>query len=528
MQKIKYLIPLFFACLLTSCEDIASYKGQYIGIHKISNENEKNVILFFDPKNLQSQKHTDIVINELRASAEPQILKISFLEDENWLQVRWENKTRTLKVHKTEPCLQANSKNELLKICFNKDQIKIDFQDKNTAESILQLSVKKTDDLSTSYVTGLTIDELLGRTKYINYTVMQKAEGVYRAKSQISLAYRNLLPRLNLRDVLSFALGPFGFVEAIGNLVPFVFPSNWYKFEQSKDLSKAETASYASLRGNEMHTVEALSYLHLRNIEISKYLEQEITWLKEVQKHLETREQIGDIPQGTSILLSVKIGSLSLDKEQLDLYIQNENSLIAHSIGSPVGKSLQLANLPRIDISRSETISAETCMNSVPKNSHEVAAINHMIKASQNQSLEAQYSFLDPNSDGALGIGTPTLIRIGKSHVNELKIRQKEIISLLQKGCTESVNERNTSVRTYNMSWQYLKQSQNLKNILSQKIILEGNFSTEVLLELVANSENLVKFKSQALSSETQFRVSESKLNRLTLNGFYKNLEVGL
>ena len=529
MHKIKYIIFAFFIYSLTACEDLSSYRGQYLGTQKFSAENEKDIVLFFNPESIQSLEDSEIIINELKASAVPEVLKLKFFGNDS-MQITWKNKQRKLKLENTEPCLQASSPSESLKICFANGRIKMDFQEKKSKENILQLSVKKTKDLSSTFSENeITIDELVGRSKYANYTVQQKAEEIYRAKVKISATYGNLLPRLNLGDVLSFVVdGPLGFIEAIGNFIPFIFPSNWYRFAQTKDLHQAELKSYASLRGNEMQAVESLSYLHLRNIEISNYMNQEIVWLKEIQNHLEMREKIGDVPQGTSLLLAMKIGNLALDKEQLDLYIQSENSLIAHSIASPIAKSLKLTPVARMDLSRSEKVTADNCVKQVSQKSHEVASLTYMIKASQNQNLENQYSFLDPSSDGVLGVGTPSMIRMGKSHINELKVRQKEIISLLQKGCVDSVNERNNSIQTYSMSVQYLKQANSMKNILSQKIILEGNFSSEILLELISNSENIIKFKSQALTSETQFRASESKLNRLMLSGFYKNLEVGL
>jgi len=75
---------------------------------------------------------------------------------------------------------------------------------------------------------------------------------------------------------LGFATaGPVAFVSSVGNLVPFIFPSNWFQFKEAKELNAAEKLSYASLRGNVVNGVEGLLYIHVRNTALLNMLSNE-------------------------------------------------------------------------------------------------------------------------------------------------------------------------------------------------------------------------------------------------------------
>ncbi|MEK6772325.1 MAG: hypothetical protein AABY64_00160 [Bdellovibrionota bacterium] len=532
-----FLTNLLFgaALFLTGCEDVAEYKGQYLGVlFSGSDKDQQNIVLFVKQKTVDDQQQMDVTINELRGSATPEVLKFS-INDKNQIKLIWKDQTRSFKIEKTLPCYLGKSAEEKIRICLNKNIVEISLEQIDESQNILSLNVKKTDDLGTyntntfNASTTYSTDDLVGRAKFMNYTVRQKAQEVYRAKMGVAVALGNLSTHLNLKDVLGFIVeGPLSFVESIGNFMPFLFPSNWFKFKESKELHRAEIKSYAALRGNEMNAVETLSYLHLRNIQVAQFIGQELEWLKQIQKNLETKELVGDLPQGTSLLFSMKVGTLSLDKGQIDTFLSTENTFLAQAVAFPIVKPLMLAPLNPIDLTHAEALSPDSCFQTVLTESLEISAIDFMIKASKHQTEVRRYLYLDPSSDGVLSSGTPSSIRIGESYENELKIKRKEIASFMQKKCADTMSERNNAVQTYKTSALYLKNALALKKLLAQKVILEGSASTEVLLEIVSNSEDVIKLKSNIVSSQIQFLASESKLNRLTLTGYYKNLEVGL
>ncbi len=532
-----FLIYLLFGgvLFLTACEDVAEYRGQYLGVlFSGADKDQQNIVLFVKQKTVNNQQNMEATISELKGSATPDVLKFS-INDKNQLKLIWKDQTRSFKIQKTQPCYLGKSAEEKIRICLSQNNVEISLERIDESQNIFSLNVKKTDDLATynantfSPSTPYSTDDLVGRAKFMNYTIRQKAQEVYRAKMGVSVALGNLSTHINMKDVLGFAVsGPLSFVESIGNFLPFLFPSNWYKFKESKELHQAEIKSYAALRGNEMNAVETLSYLHLRNIQVAEYISEELEWLHQIQKNLETKELIGDLPQGTSLLFSMKIGTLSLDKGQIDTFLATENTFLAQSVAFPIVKPLMIAPLQTIDLTNAEILSPDSCFQTVLTKSLEIAAIDFMIKASKSQTEVRRYLYLDPSSDGVLSSGTPSSIRIGESYENELKIKRKEIASFMQKKCADTMNERNSALQAYKTSNLYLKNALALKKLLAQKVVLEGTASTEVLLEIVTNSEDVIKLKSNIVSSQIQFQASESKLSRLTLTGYYKNLEVGL
>lgn len=102
------------------------------------------------------------------------------------------------------------------------------------------------------------------------------------------------------------------------------------------------------------------------------------------------------------------------------------------------------------------------------------------------------------------------------------------MLSILNKSCTDSTNERNTSLRSFRIAEQYLKNAYKIREILSKRMLLGDSLSESILDELASNADDVLKYESQKYSSLIQFVISESKLNRLMLTGNYSNLEVGI
>jgi hypothetical protein len=529
MNVVKSLAVVSMLFALSSCKTPKDLKGEYLGTI-IQNNQEKNIIAFVNDANLKKNNTVEVIVSEINAKKDPIVLSFIFRDKNTTLEFKYNNANYTLDVNDSDPCIVAHSRDAKLNLCMDKDNIVIGFTDSRNIENSVKISVKKSDDLVTlNQKSSYSVDELIGRSKFLNYKVEQNAQSVYRSRQQISQAMGNLLPHINIGDVLSFATaGPAAFVGSVGNLVPFLFPSNWFQFKEAKEMYQAELKSYASLRGNEMNVVEGLVYVHIRNLALLEKVNKEVDWLQNLLQNIQMMERSGSAPQGSSELFSIKIGNLLLDKEQLAQYVEEEGSEIAQAVALPTTDKLNIDFPILPNLEKMETINANSCLLSLTQKSFELEAIDYLIKASAIQTKERTFSFLDPNSSAGLGFGTPSAFRIGKSYEEELRLKRKELSSLLQKKCVDSVNERNSSLRSFRIANQYLQNTSKVRDILIRKMILEGSLSEEVLSTLVTNADELLKFDAQRSSAVIQFVISEGKVNRLMLTGVYSNLGVGL
>lgn len=525
-MKSKILLLLSIIVLSAGCRNTKDLKGQYEGV-LIQNDKTTDIVAFVADKSLK-RKHFEVVLNELNIGTPPVVLTFE-LDRDNELTFSYRGKNYYLEFDKNENCISSMTKNVKFNLCLDKNKLNLKFEDALQTENSFKLSVSKNGEVSAQTAkTQYSVEELLGRAKFLNFTLEQNAENVFRSRQQVKSALGNLLPKLSTGDILGFATeGPVAFVGAVGNLAPFLFPSNWFQFKEAKELNKAELKSYASMRGNILSGVEGLLYVHLRNKSLVEMIDSETEWLENVLSNVKAKEENGTAPQGTSELFEMKIGSLALDNEQLKLFVEQENTEIAHMVRLPVQSNFLITGTALPELSQIQPFTPEACVQSVAKTSYELQALDYMVTASKYQTEERIWSFLDPDG-GGIGFGTPSSIRIGQSYERELKMKREEILSLLQKGCRDSVNEVNTSLRSYKLATQYLAKSQKIRSILTKRILLGDELNESILDDLADNAQEILKYESQKMSAQYEFMISEGKLNRLMLKGFYANLEVGL
>lgn len=528
MKKIiSFVFVIVFAF---GCKGTKEINGQYLG--KIKKEGvEKNAIIYIKADNnlLKRKLNISASINEFNISSKPFNLNFEIIND-NEISFNLGGIEYDLGINKNDKCFSGKNPQVEIKLCYENNGIGLQFSDLKNTNNNLVVNVIKSSDISSlnNSSNQYTVDELLGRAKFLNFNLQENAEVVFRSKEQIKVSLGNLLPHINTSDILGFATaGPVSFVSSVGNLAPFLFPSNWFQFKEAKELNKAEVKSYASLRGNIVNSTEGLIYIYLRDQKVISMVEKEIDWLNNVLENIKLKEQSGTAPQGSSELFSLKVGTLELDLEQLKLYFSEESSELSHavSINPNIGLSIISPNYP--DISGNSNLDPAVCIQSVQTNSYELIALDNMIKASKYQTDERIYSVLDPNG-GGIGIGTPASIHIGQSYEKELNIKKQEISSILNKACVDSTNERNSSLRSYKIADQYLKNASRVKDILTKKMLMGESLDDKVLDSVISNADDLLKFEAQKHSALIQYLISEGKINRLMLLGNYSNLEVGL
>lgn len=522
---------LFSIIFLTAfgCKSTKDLNGQYIGV--MTQEGiEKSVVVFVNSNGSALKTNSiDVTVNELNVNKNPQGFNFKINRDGE-VVFNYNGKSYDLNFDKNDSCITSNEKGIKFNLCLDKNNMNLNFIDSYLESNSFKLIIKRSSDLSSlnNNQSSYNIEELLGRAKFLNFTLIQNAETVYRSKQNVKGALGNLLPHISTNDILGFATaGPVAFVSSVGNLVPFIFPSNWFQFKEAKELNIAEKLSYASLRGNVVNGVEGLLYIHVRNTALLNMLSNEISWLNNILSNIKLKEDAGAAPQGASEYFSMKVGTLDLDLEQIKLFVDMEGTEISHAVNLPMSSKFSINNPVLPDLSEAKPIAADQCTLAISKKSFEIEALDHMIKASKYQTDERIFSILDPNS-GGLGFGTPSTIRIGQSYERELESQKEEMISILNKSCTDSTNERNSSLRSFRIADQYLKNAYKIREILSKRMLRGDSLSESILDELASNADDVLKYESQKYSALIQFVISEGKLNRLMLTGNYSNLEVGI
>lgn len=374
-----------------------------------------------------------------------------------------------------------------------------------------------------------SLEEVVGRAQFLNYSVQQEAERVFQARQNVKIAQGNLLPRIQIRNIFSLALmDVMGVVEGIGNFLPFLFPANWYQLEGAKHLSVAERKSFASLRGNEMQAVETLFYLVQRDEKLLELVSSHLGWLQQIEENLFEEEKVGVLPHGSAEYFGTKILSMKQDREQIIRLLGFERASLSQSMGLPpmTGITKTLTSTEE-DLSQIPMLNAQDLSLRAKKVSLEAEALDALAQASDSAKDAAVYGFLNPASDATVGFGTFARITVGHSQRREIEKKKEEVLSLVEQRSLEIQAEHDSAIHFFIHSKESLVRERNrLSWLMKRHFSGDATLNPEDFLNQLSEIQNRILIaESNQVSSLAAYRLAQSKRNRLLREGFYQNLE---
>lgn len=431
-------------------------------------------------------------------------------------------------------CAERVSANFRARGCLGEGTIQFTYQDRKNKSNDVALSLKldraglPEDRIPNSPRSASSLDELLGRAKYLGYSSQQEAERVSRARNNIGVARGALLPRLSFRSVMGVVSGDL--LSAIGDLVPFIFPSRWYRMRQAESLFEAERRSFASLRGNEMIGVHGLYFLILRDQELLSRLENHLAWMRSVEAAIAAEEQAGTMPAGSVEIFASKISQLQADKLAMETLVQSELMELSHAVALPaLDGIIALRPIDASEITIAQKVEPRSMLQPVLAKSFELKSLDFLLKAAGQNKDAVSFGFLDPDGRG-LGFERPFEIRVAESEKNEIRIKISETRSIIELRLGQVALEHNLSIDAFTMlenSAGSIKRQ--VRNLLERRRQGDDSLDGEKFLEmLVEINEKLVEVLSNQATYQQRWLGSKAKLDRLNLTGYYSTLDLGI
>lgn len=424
----------------------------------------------------------------------------------------------------------------LSELCISNKKIDLEVIECRTGDQVASMHLEhspngKIPPAKSGGVRAYRLDEVMGRAKFLNYSIRQEAERVVQAREVVKTAFGNLFPRIQIRNIFSFILmDPAGVVEGIGNLLPFLFPSNWYQWEGSKNLLQAEYKSFASLRGNEMQAAETLYYLVQRDLEISHLVDSQIQWIQKFEENSLAEEAVGALPRGSAEYFGTKVLAMRQDQVQIHRLLSVELAALSQAVAlSPVDAVTQLPSYLDRDLSQFGTVDPIQLSEEAKKNSLEVAALESLALANDSAVNTAVYGFLNPSSEAWFGFGTAPRIRGGQAYRRELEQKRDEILALVEQRAMEIKQENDAAIESYRLAKESLRREQNRLNWMMQRHFTgDSTLTVEEFLNQVAElQQKILLARSNQVTSVIAFELAQSKRSRLVQEGFYQNLTGG-
>ena len=132
-----------------------------------------------------------------------------------------------------------------------------------------------------------SVQEVLQLGKNESFTSQIQFEASVKSHLDSATAYADLLPRFSLGDVMTLAtatITPTVIIGLIGDLAPFLIPSNWMKAQGAHWQSNADYYAWLLMRANSGTIAEGMAYAYLRDkteLESIKTYEQPITQIRD-------------------------------------------------------------------------------------------------------------------------------------------------------------------------------------------------------------------------------------------------------
>ena len=377
--------------------------------------------------------------------------------------------------------------------------------------------------------TNYTFNDLVLLTKSQNYQVQQEAERVFQARKKVKGAILNLLPHIRARSILAFAFtGWTGLIDAAGDLLPFLFPSNWFKARAEKRLETAELFAFSSLRGNELFDVETLYYSYARDRMLAQLIDQHLNWYEEVMKRLQAEELAGTLPTGSADYFQVNALKLKEDRSNLTEMLWIERlSLVQAAALEPTNNGIDFEMLTPTSLEGAKVLDSTLFQSPAVSKSFELKALDEIVTASTLTRSAIWFSYLDPSAEQAIGFGMGAPIEISRSQTHALEILRASTESLIQQKVVDSTLLFNESITRFDLAKAESSsiQREMIRHIERHDAGDSETDPTKFVDQLSSLENDVLIFELNKLSQQFRAMIAQARLNRLTLQGIYSDLE---
>ncbi|MBC7539418.1 MAG: TolC family protein [Bacteriovorax sp.] len=535
MNKTYFIAKMLaLTWILTSCKDgnLPNLNGRYQGFMTIGNARTQIVAQVPDFKKESKVRTLTFKIYPTLASSAGNQYSLTILDKET-IELKSSqiySGSANLNLNSDKNCVKGTAAPQTIIACWEQNKFTLSINDKLNPEKSILINLNLDKNLAPLEANKiLSIDELVGRAKFNNYTVTEESERVFQAQKSIGVARGNLLPKLSLKSLLGLATGDY--VSAVGTVLPFLFPGNWYKWEASKELYQAEKTSFATLRGNEMNMVEGLYYIILRDQQVLERLKKHITWMKQIQDTIKQSEKVGTVTQGTADYFGLNIGILERDKINFEALIKIQYAQLAEASAlSPINGIAGLIAISVPDLSGMDALDPSTFFKEAQDYSYELKSLGFLLKAAKTSQKEIYFNFFDLEGNNGIGFGTHSQILVSKSQQEEISKKIDETKSLIELQSSMVANEYNQALDSYQLAESNKNTSLKRFNWLISRL-LQGDGaidSEEFVNELTDIQNKIIGFTADEATSAQMWLMAKSKLNRLMLKGYYSDLEAAL
>ncbi len=417
-----------------------------------------------------------------------------------------------------------------IRLCPARDEIVIEAARTSSGAGIYSLSLDwfpifKPMRLEPAKSYGL--DEAVANAFRMSFDDRIEFQRVMQAKHRTANSYLNLIPHLTINSILGLTqyTNVQGLLGIVGDLVPFLLPSRWFRAKADSLDAEAEQDGLILMRADAAEQILGLAYLFDRDKRIETDYEGAIQEAEQAHGQVQTDEFLGEFPPGTADNLKTTIDGMKLDLAVLELTINEEKTSLAQSMGLMNPDGVTDLSMPQDDskIAQAQSIDGKSILALALDRSFELRQLDFLIQAAQEVKTADYFDWMDPTGDPSLGLGAGLgeAVAVQSSKINELEIDREQLQSQVYQEVTDVTAEHNEALKAYRLASDDLTTQERRFN-RTQELL---NFGKDVsVLDLVTVYQDRLKAKINVLNSIAAFEISRAKLDRLELEGYFSQL----
>ena len=337
--------------------------------------------------------------------------------------------------------------------------------------------------------TEYDLDTLVKMLMDQNFLIRLNAEKVFQAKQQVNLEVGKLLPSL------SFATGQAAMNNDLftlaSQMIGFIFPSNWFRFEESKLFFQAEQWGHKALQANQINGLLALSYQINYLRALYEMLDQYRLSLKDLLDQAEERLRQGEDRLDQKLKIENIYLMLVSDQHLLEASIQKSYYQLAFVIDLEEEKwnDFGIAKLPFPKLDDLVKIKPSELEPIVLEKSPEMMQFLYLQAATKYSLRARMFDFLSPfgGQETALGFGYLSQIKIGRSQAREVTIKLEELRANLKLAIYRLAQDHNTALDYYKNILLGLENSKKWFSFLTRKFFDGGEYDAQEFLDAITS-----------------------------------------
>lgn len=367
--------------------------------------------------------------------------------------------------------------------------------------------------------------DLIARAKKRNFSSVVAFQKVAGAQDAALNAEWNLLPHANTGDLLNILSdNVITGLKSAGNLVPFLFPSNWFRAAGASDLLASEKDAWELMDLDGVKVVKCTAYGIIRDEKVLDSIAVERLMISELRDLLRGKEQSGLVRIGVSDDLTALINKIDLSITGLRTFHDSELATLSQAAGFYNPKAIT-------GVSFSPDPNAPSAAQPLPidfnaaaglavSRSIELRQMSELVAWARNQRNARLFDWMLPSGDpsGGVGLGLPSYIEAGQDQVNLIRAESDDVKSILLRDLSETIDELNKAAGDFSLSVQGELTNKRRVDRIAENLRIGMSF---VMSDLVSAFQDEMNSQIAEIDAEYGYLIALSDFNRILYQSSY-------